>query len=78
MNKSRIINGLFVIGLILYFIGRQWDNIYYSYWIGCGIMIFTAIWTLTHWKQNNKVSNFCAIALLLLITLSVLLTRNIL
>lgn len=78
MNKSRINNGLFVVGLIIYFIGRQWDNIYYFYWIGCGIMIFTAIWTLTHWKQNNKASNYCAIALILLIALSVLLTTNIL
>jgi hypothetical protein len=40
-------------------------------WIGLVIMTLSSIWTLIHWKENDKMSNYISIAFLVLVGLSV-------
>ena len=56
--------------LILYIIGRV-SNMGILIWIGLGIMTLTSIWTIIHWKENDKISNYISIAFLLLVGLSI-------
>ena len=57
--------------LILYIIGRI-ANMGILIWIGLGIMTLTSIWTIIHWKENDKISNYISVAFLVLVGLSVL------
>ena len=57
--------------LILYIIGRV-ANMGILIWIGLGIMTLTSIWTIIHWKENDKISNYISVAFLVLVGLSVL------
>ena len=41
-------------------------------WIGLGIMTLSSIWTIIHWKENEKLSNYIAVAFLVLVGLSFL------
>jgi len=41
-------------------------------WIGLAIMTLSSIWTIIHWKQNEKLSNYIAVAFLILVGLSFL------
>ena len=56
--------------LILYIIGRV-SNMGILIWIGLGIMTLTSIWTIIHWKENDKISNYISVAFLLLVGLSI-------
>ena len=55
--------------LICYIIGRVLNMGILS-WIGLGIMTLTSIWTIIHWKENDKVSNYISVAFLVLVGLS--------
>lgn len=55
--------------LILYIIGRI-SNMGILIWIGLGIMTLTSIWTIIHWKENDKISNYISVAFLILVGLS--------
>ena len=57
--------------LILYIIGRL-INMGILCWIGLGIMTLSSIWTIIHWKENEKLSNYIAVAFLVLVGLSFL------
>ena len=68
---ANIINYTNFAALILYIIGRVL-NMGILCWIGLGIMTLSSIWTIIHWKQNEKMSNYIAVAFLVLVGLSVL------
>ena len=55
--------------LILYIIGRI-ANMGILIWIGLGIMTLSSIWTIIHWKENDKISNYISVAFLVLVGLS--------
>ena len=55
--------------LILYIIGRV-SSMGILIWIGLGIMTLTSIWTIIHWKENDKISNYISVAFLILVGLS--------
>lgn len=57
--------------LILYIIGRVL-NMEILCWIGLAIMTLSSIWTIIHWKENEKLSNYIAVAFLILVGLSFL------
>ena len=57
--------------LILYIIGRI-ANMGILIWIGLGIMTLSSIWTIIHWKENDKISNYISVAFLVLVGLSLL------
>ena len=55
--------------LICYIIGRVLNMGILS-WIGLGIMTLTSIWSIIHWKENDKMSNYISVAFLVLVGLS--------
>ena len=55
--------------LVLYIIGRLLNNGLLC-WIGLGIMTISSIWTIIHWKENDKMSNYISVAFLVLVGLS--------
>jgi len=57
--------------LICYLIGRVLPMPILC-WIGLGIMTLTSIWTIIHWKENDKISNYISVAFLVLVLLSIL------
>ena len=69
MDKRQIVNYVNFAALICYIIGRVM-NIAILCWIGLGIMTLSSIWTLIHWKENDKMSNYISIAFLVLVGLS--------
>ena len=56
--------------LICYIIGRVMD-LPILCWIGLAIMTLSSIWTIIHWKQNDKISNYISVAFLVLVGLSI-------
>lgn len=58
------------IALALYIIGRV-INMNILVWIGLIIMTLTSIWTIAHWKENSKLSNYISVAYLVLVGLSI-------
>ena len=56
--------------LICYIIGRVL-SMGILVWIGLGIMTLTSIWTIIHWKENDKMSNYISVAFLVLVGLSI-------
>ena len=69
MDKRQITNYVNFTALILYIIGRV-INMGILCWIGLGIMTLSSIWTIIHWKENDKVSNYISVAFLVLVGLS--------
>ena len=69
MDKRQITNYVNFTALILYIIGRVL-NMEILCWIGLGIMTLSSIWTIIHWKENDKMSNYISIAFLVLVGLS--------
>lgn len=57
--------------LILYILGRVL-NMGILCWIGLAIMTLSSIWTIIHWKQNENLTNYIAVAFLILVGLSFL------
>jgi len=70
MDKRQIANYVNLTALICYIIGRVM-NIGILVTLGLIIMTIGAIWTLIHWKENDKMSNYISIAFLVLVGLSV-------
>ena len=69
MDKRQITNYVNFTALILYIIGRV-INMGILCWIGLGIMTLSSIWTIIHWKENDKISNYISVAFLILVGLS--------
>ena len=69
MDKRQITNYVNFTALILYIIGRVM-NMGILCWIGLGIMTLSSIWTIIHWKENDKISNYISVAFLVLVGLS--------
>ena len=69
MDKRQINNYVNFTALILYIIGRV-INMGILCWIGLGIMTLSSIWTIIHWKENDKMSNYISVAFLVLVGLS--------
>lgn len=71
MDKRQIINYANFIALILFIVGRV-INIEILVWIGMIIMSIASIWTIIHWKENDKTSNYLSVAFLVLVVLRLL------
>ena len=71
MDKKEIINYVNFAALILYILGRVM-NMGILCWIGLIIMTLSSIWTIIHWKENQKLTNYIAVAFLVLVGLSLL------
>ena len=71
MDRIKITNYVNLEALILYIIGRI-ANMGILVWIGLGIMTLSSIWTIIHWKENDKISNYISVAFLVLVGLSLL------
>ena len=69
MDKRQITKYVNFTALILYIIGRV-INMGILCWIGLGIMTLSSIWTIIHWKENDKISNYISVAFLVLVGLS--------
>ena len=69
MDKRQITNYVNFTALILYIIGRV-INMGILCGIGLGIMTLSSIWTIIHWKENDKISNYISVAFLVLVGLS--------
>ena len=69
MDKRQITNYVNFTALILYIIGRVM-SMGILCWIGLGIMTLSSIWTIIHWKENDKISNYNSVAFLVLVGLS--------
>ena len=69
MDKKQITNYVNFTALILYIIGRVM-SMGILCWIGLGIMTLSSIWTIIHWKENDKISNYISVAFLVLVGLS--------
>ncbi len=69
MDKRQITNYVNFTALILYIIGRVM-SVGILCWIGLGIMTLSSIWTIIHWKENDKISNYISVAFLVLVGLS--------
>jgi hypothetical protein len=68
---GNILNYTNFVALILYILGRVL-HIGILSWIGLAIMTLSSIWTILHWKQNENISNYIAVAFLILVGLSFL------
>ena len=69
MDRRQITNYVNLTALILYIAGRVIPMATLS-WIGLGIMTLSSIWTIIHWKENDKMSNYISVAFLVLVGLS--------
>ena len=71
MDRRQITNYVNFAALFAYILGRVLHmNI--LVWIGLGIMTLSSIWTIIHWKENDKMSNYISVAFLVLVGLSFL------
>ena len=70
MDARQIINYVNFAALICYILGRVLNMSILS-WIGLGIMTLSSIWTIIHWKENDKMSNYISVAFLVLVGLSI-------
>ena len=53
MDRRQITNYVNLGALICYILGRVM-NMNILIWIGLGIMTLSSIWTIIHWKENDK------------------------
>ncbi|MBR3111349.1 MAG: hypothetical protein IKH35_09220 [Prevotella sp.] len=70
MDRRQIANYVNLGALIFYILGRVL-NMNILMWIGLGIMTLSSIWTIIHWKENDKMSNYISVAFLVLVGLSI-------
>ncbi|MBR2206490.1 MAG: hypothetical protein IJ898_09135 [Prevotella sp.] len=70
MDRRQIANYVNLAALIFYILGRVL-NMNILMWIGLGIMTLSSIWTIIHWKENDKMSNYISVAFLVLVGLSI-------
>ena len=71
MDRRQITNYVNFAALIAYILG-QVLHMNILVWIGLGIMTLSSIWTIIHWKENDKMSNYISVAFLVLVGLSFL------
>ncbi len=71
MDKRQITSYVNLAALICYIIGRVL-NIGFLVALGLTIMTIGAIWSLIHWKENDKITNYLSIGFLVLVGLSLL------
>lgn len=71
MDRRQITSYLNLAALVCYIIGRVLNS---SFLVAFGLTIMTigAIWTLYHWKENTKLTNYISIAFLVLVVLSLI------
>ena len=69
MDRRLLTNYVNFAALICYIFGRVAHKSILI-WIGLGIMTLSSIWTIIHWKENDKMSNYISIAFLVLVGLS--------
>ena len=70
MDRRQIANYVNLGALTFYILGRVL-NMNILMWIGLGIMTLSSIWTIIHWKENDKMSNYISVAFLVLVGLSI-------
>ena len=70
MDGRQIANYVNLGALICYILGRVM-NMNILIWIGLGIMTLSSIWTIIHWNENDKLSNYISVAFLVLVVLSI-------
>ena len=70
MDRRQIAHYVNLGALIFYILGRVL-NMNILMWIGLGIMTLSSIWTIIHWKENDKMSNYISVAFLVLVGLSI-------
>ena len=70
MDRRQITNYVNLGALICYILGRVL-NMNILIWIGLGIMTLSSSWTIIHWKENDKMSNYISVAFLVLVGLSI-------
>ena len=70
MDRRQNTNYVNLAALICYILGRVM-NMNILVWIGLGIMTLSSIWTIIHWKENDKMSNYISVAFLVLVGLSI-------
>ena len=72
MDRRQLTNYVNFAALICYIIGRVAGIgiLVWIVWIGLGIMTLSSIWTIIHWKENDKISNYISVAFLVLVGLS--------
>ena len=70
MDRRQIINYVNFAALVIYLIGR-FIPMAILCWIGLVIMTLSSIWTIIHWKQNEKITNYISLAFLVLVGLSI-------
>jgi len=61
MDKRKIANYVNIAGLISFIIGHE-TNISILVWTGLGFITLSSIWTIIHWKENNKIINYIGVA----------------
>ena len=69
MDRKQLTNYVNFAALICYIFGRVAHKSILI-WIGLGIMTLSSIWTIIHWKENDKISNYISVAFLVLVGLS--------
>ena len=68
MDKRQIINYVNFAALVIYLIGSIF-TMDILIWIVLGIMTLSSVWTIIHWKENDKISNYISVAFLVLVGL---------
>lgn len=69
MDKRQITNYVNLAALVSYILGRiLHSNFLIAF--GLTIMAGLSIWTIIHWKKNDKMSNYISVAFLVLVGLS--------
>lgn len=66
IEMKEYINYANITAVILWVIGRVIKN-EMIVWTGVGIMTLTSIWSLIHWKENDKKQNYITIGFLVLV-----------
>ena len=70
MDKRQIINYVNFAALVIYLIGRVLDMPILCC-IALYIITLSSVWTIIHWKENDKISNYISVAFLVLVGLSI-------
>ncbi len=70
MYKKQLVSYVNLAALILYIIGRVMNSNFLVAF-GLTIMVVGCIWTLIHWKENDKLTNYISVAFIVLVGLSI-------
>ena len=64
MDKRQFANYVNCAALICYIIGSVAKHKPFI-WMGLGIITLSSIWSIIHWKENNKFTNYISVAICL-------------